>query len=153
MKKIKSLAVLAACGLLWSACSKPGTSHTPTAGAPQGSHPAVAQGQQEVGAGERLLVQAPAANKPLSKGMSVNTQASGNSTDSVRNIQLALGVPGGSVGIAGGSQSENVATLKRALKDYPGRSSARVYIDATPEQIAELRQLAEPKGIVINGGQ
>lgn len=153
MKKNKSFAVLAACGLLLSACSTPGPSNTSTAGASQSGRPAVAQGQQEVGAGKRLLVQVPAANNPLSNAMIVGMLASGKSTGSVRSIQLVLGVPGSSVGIAGRSQSVNVATLKRALKDYPGSSSARVYIDATPEQIAELRQLAEPKGIVINGGR
>lgn len=95
----------------------------------------------------------PAAGNAISNGMIVGALASGLSTGSVKNMQMALGVAGGAVRVTGSSQSVNVATLQHALKDFQGRSNARVCIDAASAQVAELCRLAEPKGIIIHGGQ
>ncbi len=95
----------------------------------------------------------PAAGNAISNGMIVGALASGLFTGSVKNMQMALDVAGGAVRVTGSSQSVNIATLQHALKDFQGRSNARVHIDAGHAQIAKLRRLAEPKGIIIHGGQ
>ena len=146
MKKIRTVVACAASGLLLAACATP---DAPS----QGGQSVAAQALKEVGAGKLLVVQVPAASNPISNGMIVSMLAGGSSTGSVNNILMALRVPDGGVHVTGRSPSVNVATLKRALKDFQGRSNARVYIDASPAQINELRELATPKGIVINGGK
>lgn len=126
---------------------------TPSAQSPSAQAMLEQDLQQRSAGGQVFLVQVPAAGNAISNSMVVSMLAGGSSTGSVKNIQTVLGVSGGTVRVTGSSQSVNVATLRRALRDFQGQSNARVYIDASPAQIVELRKLADPKGIVINDGK
>ncbi len=108
-------------------------------------------------ADEMLFVNVPSAGNPVSNGMLLTALAAGtrsNAVDALAEILKAR--PKAPLGVVGQSRELNVATLKRALKDLPAAAGAgeyKVYLYATPQQLADLQQAAEGKNIRIYGLQ
>ncbi|MDO4642736.1 MAG: hypothetical protein Q4A74_02740 [Cardiobacteriaceae bacterium] len=98
-----------------------------------------------------FIATVPASPNMLSDAMAVGMISSGvTRSNSVENILKMLPVENVSIGISGASEAINVATLKRALRDYEGKSNAQIYINASSKDISELQSIASPKGITVN---
>ena len=97
-----------------------------------------------------LITEVPDAGNTLSNGMLLMMQGGGGTASNA-----AIGITNilGKLGISGRSESVTVATLKRALQDFQGQSDATLYLFASPQNAAELKAIAAPKGITIHALQ